>query len=106
MLFLGTRSCHCSGLWLQTQFWRHFLQDMIQLYFLLVTFTCLKVKAPLLAYLFICLLSLCFPLAGTTLTTNMCLVDDAVQHIIIVCVPEVLFVNTLSRCEAHIVMTG
>jgi len=50
--------CHCSGLWLQTPFWRHFLQDMIQLYFLLVIFIYWKVKAPLLAfffYLFVCL---------------------------------------------------
>ena len=31
MLLLA--SCHCSGLWLQTPFWRHFLQDTIQLYF-------------------------------------------------------------------------
>jgi len=73
-------SFHCSGLWLQTLFWRHFLQDMIQLYFLLLTFIYLKVKAPVLAYFFffICLLSVCFPLAGTTLTTNICPVDDAV----------------------------
>jgi len=82
------------------------LQDMIQLYFLLTIFIYLKVKASLMAYFFICLLSLCFPLAGTTLTTNICLVDDVVQHIIIVCVPEFLFVNTLCRCEAHVVITG
>lgn len=51
MLLLA--SCHCSGLWLQTLFWRHFLQDMIQLHFLLVTFIYLKVKAPLLTYFFL-----------------------------------------------------
>ena len=29
-------------------------------------------------FFFICLLSVCFPLAGSTLTTNICPVDDAV----------------------------
>jgi len=49
---LSLASCNCSGLKLQTRFCRHFLQDMIQLYFLLVIFIYLKVKAPLLACFF------------------------------------------------------
>lgn len=45
-------------------------------------------------------------MALNSLTTNLRLVDDIVEHTIIVPVTEVLFVDALCCCKANIVFSG